>query len=151
MDIMEFIAFLSLAQLAQSTIGSYVSGVRHHLRLNNLPTFENNFMLKLVLKGITNMHASVDLRLPIMLDVLHHMIAALNLVVANYYDTCLYMAVLSAGFFGLLRPGEMVKSEHALLIQNVYFTQDKVVYFLPTSNPTRGQSPKWCSYTDSPT
>ena len=60
---MEFIVFLSLAQLAQSTIASYVLGVLHHLRMINLPTFEDNFMLKLVLKGIANTHATIDLRL----------------------------------------------------------------------------------------
>ena len=140
--IMEFIAFLSLGPLAQSTIALYVSGVRHHLRLRSLPTYEDNFMLKLVLKGIANTHASINVRLPIMLDLLHHMIAALNLVVENYYDTCLYTAVLTAGFFGLLRPGEMAKSEHALLVQNVYFAQDKVVCFLPTSKTNKGPIPQ---------
>ena len=139
MDIIEFIAFLSLVQLAQSTITSYVSGVWHHLYLNNLPTFEDNFMLTLVLKGIANMHATVDLRLPI---TLHHMIAVLSLVVTNHYDICLYTALLSVAFFGLLRLGEMVKLEHALLIQNVYFNQDKVVCFLPTSKSHKGPIPQ---------
>ena len=38
-DMIKFIAFLSLGQLAPSTISLYVSGVRHHVRLRNLPTF----------------------------------------------------------------------------------------------------------------
>ena len=99
-------------------------------------------MLKLVLKGIANSHATVDLRLPITLDVLHRMIAALSMVSTNHYDVCLYTALLSAGFFGLLRPGEMVKSEHALLVQNVYFNSHKVVCFLPTSKTHSGPAPQ---------
>ena len=57
LDIIEFIAFLSLGQLAQSTIATYILRVWHHLRLRGMPTYKDNFMLKLVLKGISNMHA----------------------------------------------------------------------------------------------
>ena len=59
-DMIEFIAFLSLGQLAPSTISSYVSGVRHHLRIRNLPTFKDNFVLKLILKGVSNSNRQTD-------------------------------------------------------------------------------------------
>ena len=89
-------------------------------------------MLKLVLKGVSNLLEQIDVRLPICLDILQNMIVALNMVAANPYDIVLCMAVLLAGFFGLLRPGEMVCSEHALLASNVYISSTKVVYLLPT-------------------
>ena len=55
MDMIEFMAFLLLVQLAPSTISSYVLRVRYHLRIRNIPTFEENFLLlKLVLKGVSN-------------------------------------------------------------------------------------------------
>ena len=59
-NMIEFIACLSLGQLAPSTITSYVSGVRHHLKLRNLPMFEDNFLLKLVLKGVFNSNQQMD-------------------------------------------------------------------------------------------
>ena len=139
---MEFISFLSLAQLSQATIAAYMSGVRHHLRVNQLPTFIDNFSLKLALRGTANLHASVDTRIPITLDILQRMIAGLNKVLNSSYDITLYTALLSAGFFGLLRPGEMVKSDHALSVHNVYFNRDKVVCFLPTSKAHRGPVPQ---------
>ena len=120
-DIMEFISFLSIAQLSQAMIAAYMSGVRHHLCVNQLPTFIDNFSLKLALRGTANLHASVDTRIPITLDILQRMIAGLNKVLNSSYDITLYTALLSAGFFGLLRPGEMVKSDHALSVHNVYF------------------------------
>ena len=43
------------------------------------------------------------------------------------------MAVLLAGFFGLLCLGEMVYSEHALLASNIYISSSEVVCLLPTS------------------
>ena len=101
-DKIKFITFLSLGQLAPSTIPSYVSGVRHHLRLRNLHTFEDNFLLKLVLKGVSNSHEQEDVRLPISLDILQNMITALDMVAASPYEVSLYATVLSAGFFWLL-------------------------------------------------
>ena len=142
LDIIEFIAFLSLGQLAQTTIATYILGVCHHLRLKNLPTFKDNFMPKLVLKGVSNSHVQVDVRLPISLDILQHMIVALSLVEANPYDVALYTVVLSAGFFGLLRPGEMVHLEHALLASKVYISSTKVVCLLPMSKAHKGPVPQ---------
>ena len=59
-DMIEFIVFLSLGQLASSTIILYVLEVRQHLRLRNLPTFEDNFQLKLILKGVSNSNQQTD-------------------------------------------------------------------------------------------
>ena len=113
MDMIEFIAFLSLGQLAPSTISSYISGVCHHLRIRNLLTFEDSFLLKLVLKGVSNSNQQTDIHLPISLDILQKMVCALPMVVSSPYDISLYATVLSGGFFGLLCPDEMVMSELA--------------------------------------
>ena len=94
-------------------------------------------MFKLVLKGVSNSQEQVAVRLPISLDILQHMIMA-----ANPYDVALYMAVLSAGFFGLLCPGEMVYSEHALTASNIYISSSKVVWLLPTSKTYKGPVPQ---------
>ena len=99
-------------------------------------------MLKLVLKGVSNSHVQVDVRLPIFLDILQRMIVALSLVAANPYDVALYTVVLSAGFFGLLCPGEMVHLEYALLASNTYISSTKVVCLLPTSKAYKGPVPQ---------
>ena len=141
-DMIEFITFLSLGKSALSAILSYVSGVRHHLRLRNLPTFEVNFLLKLVLKGVSSSHEQVDVRLPISLDILQNMITALDMVGASPYEVSFYATVLSTGFFGLLHPGEMICSEHALVANNVHISSTKVVCLLPTSKVHRGPVPQ---------
>ena len=64
----------------------------------NLLIFEDNFMLKLVLKGVSNLQEQIDVRLLISLDILQNMIVALGMVAANPYDVALYTAVLLAGF-----------------------------------------------------
>ena len=95
-----------------------------------------------MLKGVSNSQEQIDVRLPISLAVLQNMIVALGMVAANPYDVVLYTAVLSAGFFGLLRPGEMVCSEHALLASNIYISSTKVVCLLPTSKAYIGPVPQ---------
>ena len=99
-------------------------------------------MLKLVLKGVSNLQEQIDVRLPISLDILQNMIVALGMVAANPYDVVLYMAVLLAGFFGLLHPGEMVYSKHAVLASNVDISSPKVVCLIPTSKAYKGSVPQ---------
>ena len=140
MDMIEFIVFLSLGQLAPSTI-AYVFSVHHHLRIRNLPTFGDNFLLKLVLKGVSNSNQQSDVCLPISLDILQKMMLALPMVVSSLYEISLCAAVLSGGFFGLLHSGEMVMSEHALVATNVYISRTKVVCLLTTSKAHKGPFP----------
>ena len=99
-------------------------------------------MLKLVLKGVSISHKQVDVRLPISLDILQNMITAIDMVAASPYEVSLYAAVLSAGFFGLLCPGEMVYSEHALVATNIHISSIKVVFLLLTSKAHREPVPQ---------
>ena len=53
-DFVEFVAFLSMADLAPATILSYISEVKYHLRIRFLNDFKDSFLLKLVAKGIAS-------------------------------------------------------------------------------------------------
>ena len=53
-DFVEFVAFLSMANLAQATILSYTSAVKYNLRIKFLNDFNDSSLLKLVEKGITS-------------------------------------------------------------------------------------------------
>ena len=101
--------------------------------MSNLPTFEDNFLLKLVLKGVPNSNQQTDVHMPISLDILQKMMLALPMVVSSPYKVSLYAAVLSEGFFGLMHLSEMVLSEHALVATNMYISSTKVVCLLPMS------------------
>ena len=70
------------------------------------------------------------------------MIVALSLAAANLYDVALYTVVLSADFSVYYAQGEMVKSNHALLVNNIYLSATKVVCFLPTSKAHKGPTPQ---------
>ena len=102
-DMIEFIAFLSLRQLAPSTIASYVSGIHHHLRIRNLPTFEDNFLLKLVFKGVSNSNQQTYVHLPISLDILQKMVLALPMVASSPYCILQCCQWVSLGYCTLVK------------------------------------------------
>ena len=54
MDMVEFVAFMSLGGLAPSTIITYMSGVKHHLRLCGVKDFNDSFILQMTLKGVAS-------------------------------------------------------------------------------------------------
>ena len=104
--------------------------------------FEDNLLLKLVLKGVSNLNQQTDVRLSILLDILKKMISALPIITSSPYEVSLYSAMLSARFFGLLHPGEMVLLEHVLIATNMYISSTKVVCLLPTSKAHKGPIPQ---------
>ena len=99
--LMEFIACLSLIPLAPGSIQTYISGVRHHLKIRLLPDFSSSFLITLVLKGVTSPECQDDVRLPISLYVLQLMFDALPHV-THTYNTTMFRSILALGFFTLL-------------------------------------------------
>ena len=62
---LEFVSYLSLAELTPATIQLYFSGVRVHLCWHNLPSFKDSFVIKLILKGVSAKFREPDIRLPV--------------------------------------------------------------------------------------
>ena len=141
-DVMEFVAFLSMANLAPATILSYISGLKYHLRIKFLNDFIDSFLLKLVAKGITSQQRQPDVRLLITMDILVKMLHALPLVHINPHEVCMYRGVLVAGFYGLMHPGELTESQHMLLVQGVQLQSHRVVLTLNSSKANKSHNPE---------
>ena len=88
LDLVEFISMLSLIPLAGFTIRTYNLGVRHHLKIRLLPDFQSSFLISLVLKGATSPEAVADVRIPILLHMLHSMFHSLPLI-THPYQSCM--------------------------------------------------------------
>ena len=63
-DLVEFVSFISLGGLAALTITTYISGVRHKLKLMGKDDFQHSFLLKLVLHGTKNSTQQPDSTCP---------------------------------------------------------------------------------------
>ena len=61
------------------------------------------------------------------------MLHALPLMHDNQFEVCMYSALLTVGFHGLLHPGELAMSEHVILAENGHKGTNKVIIILPTS------------------
>ena len=64
-NLLEFISFLSLSGFAASTVQLYLTGVRHHLKLQGKNSFKDSFIIKMVVKGVSSRYSVPDIRLPI--------------------------------------------------------------------------------------
>ena len=135
----EFVAFLSMADLAPATILSYISGVKYHLRIRFLNDFNDSYLLKLVAKGIASQECQLDVRLSITMDILIKMLHALPVVHINPQEVSMYRAVLVAGFYGLMHSGE---SQHVLLVQGVQLQSHREVLTLNSSKANKSQNPE---------
>ena len=94
MDMVEFVAFTSLGGLASTTIITYISGVKHNLKVRGARDFNDSFLQKLTLKGVAASPHGLDVRLPITLPVLERMLYALPLVHDNQFEVCMYYVLL---------------------------------------------------------
>ena len=133
MGLVDFVAFLSLGGLASSTIVTYISRVKYHLRMRGAHDFSDSFLLQITLKGVTSQPYQPDVRLPITLPVLVQMLQVLPLVHDNGYEVCMYSAILTLGFHGLFRPGELTFSPHTITVHNVHIRSNKASILLPSS------------------
>ena len=123
--------------LAASTITTYISGVRHKLKLTGKDDFQNSFLLKLVLCGTKNSTQQPDVCLPISITILHDMMNALPLIHPNHYEICIFSALLAVGFHGLFRPGKLTYSQHSITVDNVHVSTSRIIVVLLTSKANR--------------
>ena len=95
---MEFISNLSLSSLAPATIHLYVSGVQANLRWCSLNTFQDSFVIKMMLKGVSTKHREPDIRFPVTREILGQMCSVLAYLVGDPYLMVMYTSMLTLAF-----------------------------------------------------
>ena len=141
-NLLEFISFLSLSGFAASTVQLYLTGVRHHLKLQGRNSFKDSFVIKMVVKGVSSRYSVPDIRLPINITLLHDMWNILPIVLRNPYMVKLYRSMFTLAYHGLLRPGEVTYTPHAIKVQHVYFVYENVHLYLHSSKTKTGPFPQ---------
>ena len=76
------------------------------------------------------------------MDILVKMLHVLPVVHVNLHEVCMYRAVLVAGFYGLIQPGELTESQHILLVQGVQIQPHRVVITLNSSKANKSPNPE---------
>ena len=141
-NLLEFISFLSLSKFAASTMQLYLAGVRHHLKLRGQNSFNNNFIIRMVVKEVSTRFPEQDIRLPITLDHLHDIWEVLPYVIHDRFQITMFHCMLTMGYHGLLHPGEITYSPHVIKVENVYFIKQYVHLYLMSSKAHREPFPQ---------
>ena len=141
-NLLEFILFLSLSGFAASTVQLYLAGVRHHLKLRGQNCFNNSFIIRMVVKGVSTRFPEPDVHLPITLDLLADMWDVLLYIVHDRFQITMFCCMLTLGYLGLLRPGEITYSPHMVKVENIYFVKQHVHIYLTSSKTHKEPYPQ---------
>ena len=127
-----------------STIKSYFSAIKHVLKVDGYDWDDSKVMLSVVTKSCKLINDKVRIRLHIR----EHLFETLMFELERMYDTQWYLqytykAIFCLGYYGLMRIGEMVWSDHTLKACDVLVAKnrDKILLKLRTSK-THGQESK---------
>ena len=125
-----------------SKVQLYLTGVRHHLKLQGKNSFKDSFIIKMVVKGVSSRYSVPDIRLPINIGLLYDMWNILPIVIRNPYMVKLYRSMFTLAYHGLLRPGEVTYTLHAIKVEHVYFVCENVHLYLHSSKAKNGPFPQ---------
>ena len=102
-----FIAHLSLAGLAPSTIGTYTAATAYVHKINGWPDPTDNFFVRKLREGCRRQGRHADTRRPITPDLLAKMCNMLRVICSSEFEAAMFCAAFSLSFFGFLRVGEL--------------------------------------------
>ena len=133
-----FVGFLVSKQRKSTTIKSYISAIKSVLADDDVTLNEDRFLLGSLTKACRLINDKVRTRLPIqkgMLNILIRTCLQHFDQIRQSYLGQLYSALLMAGYFGLLRVGELTAGEHPILAKDVHIgeNKNKILFVLRTS------------------
>ncbi|XP_033760621.1 uncharacterized protein LOC117342549 [Pecten maximus] len=108
--VVQYISWLYQNGKSANTIHTYLAGLASQHKMKGFEDPTQCFLIKKILKGVQNLSAGPDMRLPITPSILEQLISALQHTSPNYYDRKLLQAMFTLSFFGFLRVGEITIS-----------------------------------------
>ena len=121
----EFIAWLSLQNLAPSTISTYVSGVAHFHKVRGWPDPTKDFIISKLVEGARrDKYPHGDRRVPISLPILSRIIEALPQVCTSHYENIMFRAAMLCAFFGFMRVGEFAANSKQAIQDSILQIKD---------------------------
>ena len=123
-DIREFVAWLSLRQMAPATIATYVSGVGYYHKIQGWHDPTQDFFEAKLLEGCRRDRVGTDKRWPMTLPILASILQALPHVCSVEFEVKLFRAVLLSAFFGFMRIGEFAAKSRTCMQENLLLFSD---------------------------
>ena len=123
-----FVAHLIEHKAMQSSmIRSYVSAIKHTLLVDGYEWDDNKILLSRFTKACKISNDRARIRLPIHCGLLELILFEVDRLysVSQPYLQCLYKTIFTLGHYGLMRIGELTKSNHILLACNIHIATNK--------------------------
>lgn len=141
-----FIAHLVDNKKTINTVNTYLSAIRQILKSDGVELHEDKDLLSSLLTTCKIKNKSLFIRMPIRFKLLKAIINHTHSSLVDKgqeYLGKMLKAMFSIAYFGLLRVGEMVKSEHQIKLKNIHFAKNKEkVTILLTSSKTHSEHDK---------
>ena len=139
-----FGAFLVNTGIQSSTLKSYISVIKHIIRIDNYEWDDSKVFLNILIRGCKYQNNVIKTRMPIGKNLLEAILFELERIYPDQpYLEILYKAIFILAYYGLFRIGKLVSvnSDHAIKACNVHIGRDKdkilVVLF---SSKTHGKA-----------
>ena len=127
-----------------STIKSYVSGIKHVLKTDGYEWNDNQVLLNSLIKSCKLKNDKLKVRLPIQKGLLELILFKIQRKYENQpYLEAMYISAYLLQYYGLLRIGEIVQSNHTIQASNLHEskTSKKLLIVLYTSKTHGLDSP----------
>ena len=151
-----FTGYLVDSNLKSATIKTNVLALRSVLAEDGYYIDQNIFTITALTRACRIRNDKLIAWLPIHKEMLHLILAKLiqwGEKNSQHYLQTLYLAILSAGYHGLLRVGELTNGPHRILAHNVHLgvNKKKLLFILRTSKThSGGQKPQQIKISNTP-
>ncbi len=109
-----------------SSMSSKLCIISYYHKLYKLPDPTTEFIVKRAMQGFRKLAEMPKSKVPISIEMLEMLISKCDMLFLSAYCEKMLKAILSVGFFALLRPGEIVQSHNSIQLGDV-FMQDKLL------------------------
>lgn len=123
-----------------STLESYLSGIKSMLSVDGIQINTRTARLRALIKACKYKNDRVIQRMPIKEALLVRIIRQVDLIFAKQpYLASLYKCMLTMGYFGMMRVGEMARGDHPVLARDVHLShRTKKVQIILRTSKTHG-------------
>ena len=131
-----FVGYLIRSKHKSATINSYVSAIKAVLREDKVKISEDRFLLSSLIRACKVKNDRVKARLPIQGELLWSILRQMQVMFdQQQYLAKLYKAMAMSAYFGMLRIGEIAKSQHTIMAKDLRIgrNKNKIMYILRSS------------------
>ena len=134
--------------MQSNTVKSYVSAIKKTLIMDGYNWNDNLVLVRSLANACKIINDTVRTRLPIQCSLLEMILFEIQRYFSplnQYYLELLYKTIFALCYYGLMRVGEVTKSQHVLKAKDVHIAQnkDKILLILYSSKThTKGSRPQ---------